>query len=93
MEDTLVKYTEEDLQDMVWDDHPDFETVVSESVIDTGRCYIRYVSIIKEKETGKFFSLSWAVGSTEQQECELDALLFEVVPQEVTKTIYVKVPF
>jgi hypothetical protein len=91
MEDTLVKYTEEDLQGMVWDDHPDFETVVGERVIDTGRSYVRYESIVKEKETGKFFSLTWATGSTEQQECELDALLFEVVPQEVTKTIYVRV--
>jgi hypothetical protein len=91
MEDILVKYTEEDLQDMVWDDHPNFETVVGERVIDTGRWYLRYESIVKEKETGKFFSLTWAAGSTEQQECELDALLFEVVPQEVTKTIYVRV--
>ena len=86
-----MKYTDDDLQDMVWGDHPDFETIVDESVIDTDRWHTYYESIIKEKGTGKFYNLSWAVGSTEYQECDLDARLFEVVPKEVVKIEYVKV--
>jgi len=92
MEDTLVKYTEEDLQDMVWGDHPNFETVVDESPTGASRWSTRYESIIKEKDTGKFFNLSWSVGSTESQECDLDVFLFEVVPKAVTQVVYVEAP-
>ena len=83
----MDELTEEDLQDIVWGDHPDFKDVTKDSVDDTSRWHM-YLSKVVRHVSGSFYSVQWQVGATEYQECDLDAVLVEVFPKEVTTTIY-----
>ena len=80
--------TEDDLQDIVWGDHPDYERVTEESVIDTSRWSVFYEKVVRDNGSGNFYRLKWQVGATEYQECDLGAVMTQVYPKRVTTTVY-----
>lgn len=63
--------------------------------VDNSRWSQIYEQVIQDTETGKFYRTNYSIGSTEMQDespYEYDADMIEVqevVPQEITKTIYV----
>lgn len=78
----------EDFYDITFGDHPDYETVVGEEVVDTSRWSHFMKMVTREVKTGKFYEVTWEVGATEYQECEPDFQMVEVFPKEVVTTIY-----
>lgn len=84
-----VRMLEEDtLWDITYGAHPDFETVEKESIDDQGRWWTGKSMVIKERETMKYYRLSWLVGSTEMQEQDPEFTAVEVKPVEKIVTVY-----
>ena len=90
-----MKTTPQDASDIVYDDHPDFETI-EDKIIDTTRWDIVSTIVILEKATGKFFTVDYRTGATECQDTrpfddmsEVDWQ--EVKPVEKMITVYEKV--
>ena len=81
---------QEELQEIIWDEHDDFGNVES-GIMDQDRWHTYYSKVVKQDSTGKFFELTYGEGSTEYQEWEGDITFTEVAPQEVTVTKYIKV--
>lgn len=64
--------------------------VEDEIIDDVGRWEIYTTTVISIPETGRYFKISWGKGATEMQEDNLHEDTFtEVLPKEVTTTIYV----
>ena len=64
--------------------------VEKEIIDDVGRWEIYMTTVISIPETGRYFEISWGKGATEMQEDNLHENTFtEVVPKEVTTTVYV----
>lgn len=84
-----MNYTEEDYQEIIWWDHPDYESVTGAKVDDTSRWSNFMSMIVRKVGTEEYYDLSWKVGATEYQECDLDAAMIRVYPKEVTQVIYV----
>lgn len=88
-----MKLTAEEARWMVCDDHDDFEAI-EENITDTSRWSIHYEGIFKHTPTGKYYSVDWSVGATEQQderafEYDTEVELTEVEQVEVTVTKWV----
>ena len=78
----------EDFYDIAFGDHPKYETVIDEHVVETSR-WSKFMSMVtKDTVTGKLYEVTWEVGATEYQECEPDFEMVEVYPKEVTTTVY-----
>lgn len=85
--------SEEEFFDVIMGDHPDFEFVVNEKIIDSGRWHLLCKIIVKEKETDKFYAIKYTKGATEYQDIpfsEMDINIEEVEPYEVKVIKYRK---
>lgn len=81
--------TNEDFEDIIWGDHPDFESVTEEQITEQSRWSTYYQQVFKQKSTGKFFQAYWGRGSTEMQDGqEEDWSMIEVEPFQRTITDY-----
>jgi len=88
----MENLTEEDLHGIVWGEHWDFEGITKERVEETSRWSMFCEKEVKEVKTGHFYNVSWQVGATENQECDLDARMVRVYPHQVTTTVYKTTP-
>lgn len=68
-----------------------FEWVTEEKIDDQSRWSTYFSRVAKKLSEDKYYEFSWASGSTEYQETDLDLMYQEVIPKEVTQTIYVSV--
>lgn len=79
----------ETFEEILWDDHEDFEAVTDTKIEDQSRWSIYKSCVYKQKSTGKFFEAYWGVGATECQEGQNESWTFtEVEPKEVTTIVY-----
>ena len=84
----------DDACNVVFEDHSDFTDVPdTEKIEDKSRWETFYSKIVKQKSTGKYYSIDWSRGSTEYQEHGLfdgeDTVeLIEVAPVEKTVIVY-----
>lgn len=82
-----------DFLEIIWDTHEDFEPVTSNKIEDQSRWSIYKSCVYRQKSTGKFFNAYWGEGATECQEGQNEPWSFtEVLPKEVTITVYKTVP-
>lgn len=82
--------TDEEIFDVIYDCEEGIY-VEEEIINDLGRWEIYMTTVISIPETGRYFEISWGKGATEMQEDNLHESTFtEVVPKEVTTTIYVE---
>ncbi len=64
-----MKLTSEEGQQIVYDDHADWESLENTKEVDEGgRWTTGYTQVFKHKPTGEHYQLSWASGATEMQE-------------------------
>lgn len=90
-----MKLTGKESQAIVWEDDDRFE-IIEDNVIDNTRWSIVHEVVVKEKESGKFYSTSYQKGATEQQdespfEYENEVEWDEVQPVEKKIIVYEKV--
>lgn len=79
----------ETFQEILWDDHEDFESVTETKIEDKSRWSIYKSCVYKQKSTGKFFEAYWGQGATEYQEGQNEDWSFtEVEPKEVIQVVY-----
>lgn len=79
----------ETFQEILWDDHEDFESVTDTEIEDKSRWSIYKSCVYKQKSTGKFFEAYWGEGATEYQEGQNEDWSFtEVEPKEVIQVVY-----
>ena len=79
----------ETFQEILWDDHEDFESVTETKIEDKSRWSIYKSCVYKQKSTGKLFEAYWGEGATEQQEGQDEDWSFtEVEPKEVIQVVY-----
>ena len=79
----------ETFQEILWDDHEDFESVTETKIEDKSRWSIYKSCVYKQKSTGKFFEAYWGEGATECQEGQNEDWSFtEVEPKEVKTIVY-----
>ena len=83
-----MKISGKEAENIVCDGHEDFE-MVEEEVVDTSRWSNHYSGVAKHLPSGKYYSLYWSVGATEQQcerpfEDEDEVVLVEVELVKVT---------
>lgn len=89
-----MKFTAEELRDIVWDDHPAAE-VIEDNVTDNSRWSIHHTCIFKYG--GVYYRTHYSVGATESQdeqpyEYDGDEIEVEVVEQREVKVLkWVKV--
>jgi hypothetical protein len=77
------------LDNIIYGDDPEFETIEKETAIGQGRWYTYWTMIVKYKPTGHFYQVKYNKGSTEMQdEGPMDITIDQCWPQEVTRTIY-----
>jgi len=82
----------EEARRVVWDDHPDWEEIQKE-MVSQQRWEIHYKGVFKHKPSGKFYSVGWALGATEEQDVQAfqyhkEVGFTEVKPVEKTVTVY-----
>jgi hypothetical protein len=82
-----MKLTEEEVEQIVWGDHDDFETI-EEQEGEGRRWSSTDTVIVKHIPTGKFYSVYWERGLTEMQENYFEAQEAKEV-NKVTKTVEV----
>ena len=86
-----MKFAKEFLQEAVYDDNDETDTIVNE-IIDSTRWSVVYWFVFKYQ--GKFYGTTYTVGATEQQdeapfEHDNDVIeVSEVVPVEKTIVVY-----
>ena len=84
-----LEISAEDARYLIGGDLDDWE-VVEENCHGTSRWEVQYTSIVKNTESGKFYSIDWSRGATEQQDTQpfeySDPKLIEVEGVEVVKT-------
>ena len=78
--------TDEDYSDIIFEDHPDYDTVVSQYSTDQSRWSTCYEMVCAKGD--KFYKLSWERGSTEYHEVDPDYKMWEVKPVEKTAVVY-----
>ena len=83
----ISKFTEEDWEAIIYGDSENFKPVTEESIVDTDRWH-NYFERVFQHKSGRFVSVSWKVGATEYQECDLNPLGCEVRPVEKMVTVY-----
>ena len=84
-----MQINSETFQEILWDDHEDFESVTDTKIEDQSRWSVFKSCVYKQKSTSKFFEAYWGEGATEYQEDQGEAWHFaEVEPKEVTITVY-----
>lgn len=82
-----VRLTEDEVSSVVYNEVKDVH-VVQEEITDTGRWENYMFTVVKIGD--RYFGGSWSKGATEIQENYYDNTEFyEVIPKEITKTIYV----
>jgi hypothetical protein len=67
----------------------DYKPVTRSKIEDQRRWATMYSQVFQNTKDDTYWELTWQQGSTEQQECDLEATKVKVVPKQVTKTIYV----
>lgn len=79
----------DDFEEILCDDHEDYESVTEVSIEDTSRWSIYYSQVFKQKSTGKFFTAYWGRGATEMQDGQQHHWSFyEVEPFEMVVVKY-----
>lgn len=63
------KNDEEQRQEVLWDEHPDFRRIY-ETIVEQGRWDTIFEVVVQHKESGKFYTSWFAKGSTEMQDSE-----------------------
>ena len=93
MTDVGVKFSREDLIDMLNSDEPEGYKIISDEICDRSRWSIYYDLVFEYK--GRFFNTYYSVGATESQDegpFEHDSDMIkcvEVTPVEKTVIVYV----
>ena len=82
-----MKLTEDEVQEILWGDHDDFETI-EEISGESRRWSSTDTVIVKHIPTGKFYSVYWENGLTESQENYIEAQEAKEV-KKVIKTVEV----
>ena len=85
----ITLLSDEDYSDIAFGDHPDYETVVEESIIENSRWDYLNEMIVKHKSSDTFWQLNWRSPATEQQETDPDYSMIKVKPVEKTVVVYV----
>ena len=67
----------------------EWETLEEEKIDDQDRWHTYFSKVVKSP-LGVPYKVSWARGSTEYQECDLEYHMVKVKPVQVTTTTYVK---
>lgn len=88
-----IKLTEDEVKQIVYEDHPDFEVI--EEYTDFETMYKDFAHcdvIVKQESTGKYFSLSYQqytshYGSGESQYEDQEAPEVKLVTKEVTRIV------
>ena len=79
----------EDMKELIWGCLDGYQDVVKPEISEQSRWHTFWFKIIQQTETGNFYDLSWARGSTESQdEGPENVTIMQVYPHEVTTTIY-----
>jgi hypothetical protein len=79
----------EDEGEFLWDpEHDGFKWVTEESIQEQDRWHTYYSRVAQRVSDNTYWEFSWATGSTEYQECDLDLEVYQVEPVEVTTTQY-----
>jgi hypothetical protein len=82
----------EDIFDIAYGDHPDYKSVTKEEIYDQTRWSVYKSIVVKHTETGKFYTVWWGEGATENQDGQDEPCgMYEVEPKEVTVIEYYKV--
>lgn len=72
-----------------WEEKDYFEEVTKKEIIGKGRWTYSLMQVIKDTRTSKFYKITWDEGATECQDSSGYSDIVEVVPKEITTTIYV----
>lgn len=88
----MIKLSREQSREIVYDDSEDF-TIVYDKLVDESRWSLIHEIVIQHNETKKFYKTCYSVGATEMQDERPfeygDPKWVEVIPKEVTITVYV----
>lgn len=86
----MSEYDEEFIENLFWGDGTVYEPVTTAEITDKSRWNTFYSQVFKKVEDGTFWEAFWTRGSTEYQDNGVEDFdFYEVVPQEITTTIYV----
>lgn len=90
-----MKLNKEEARNVVWEDHDDFKMIENE-MVNQRRWETDFECVVQQISTGKYYSVEYSKGSTEQQdvrpfEYDDEVEFTEVEPYEVTKIKYRKV--
>lgn len=91
MENSMAELTQDDLRDIQWNDHEDYESVTKEEITDQSRWATYFEQVFKHIPSGKFYKIIWSRGSTEYQDVDPEYMIWEVKPVEKTITVYERV--
>tara|TARA_R110000782_G_scaffold184388_2_gene274648 strand:- start:17519 stop:17797 length:279 start_codon:yes stop_codon:yes gene_type:complete len=90
-----MKLTKDVAREIIWDCCPGWKIIESE-LVDTRRWVTTHCDVALHEESGKYYEFTYSKGATEMQdeqpfEYEDEVTPVEVIPKEVTKTIFVQV--
>lgn len=92
LKDNLEEIGITEPDDFLWDPEDfGFKWVTEETIESQSRWSTYFSRVAKKLNEGKYYEFSWEAGSTEMQEADLNLMYQEVVPKEVTQTVYVSV--
>lgn len=73
--------SDEEFEEVIYGN--DFEAVTPKNIVDQSRWHTHFEQVFMNKDWEYYIRIEWARGSTEYQECDLDATVTNVSPQPV----------
>ena len=68
LERKIIKLTEQEARDAISDNHPDFELIGEEEILNHTRWHVHYGQTLLHIPTGDFYGITYRVGATEYQD-------------------------
>jgi hypothetical protein len=93
MERKVIKLTEQEARDAIFGDHPDFDLIGEEVILDHTRWHVHYGQTLLHIPTGEFYGTTYRVGATEYQDTRPFEYEGEVEFGQVFKTEKVVVTY
>jgi len=85
----MDKLTNDDIHNIICDDHPEFTCVRPEQIIVQNRGSSTWNKVVKSRQN-KFFLITWETYLIQSVFDNPNYEIVEVYPKEVTKTVYIK---
>jgi hypothetical protein len=85
-----MKFSNEDLEMIIYDDHEDFRSVTEDQLEGQHRWSLSLSKVVQQKSTDDYYKMCWQQPATERQECDLNPSAVQVYPHNVTKIIWIE---